>query len=69
MRKRPYLDVHQLKKLKRELEAGAFSRFRIELCTAKDCKNPIPKEDSVEGQPKTRFCSLKCYETIHGEAE
>lgn len=62
-KKRPFLNVAQLTKLKRELETGRYSRFRVTKCEAPGCNNPIPREDGppVEGEPKTRFCSSQCY--------
>jgi hypothetical protein len=69
VKKRPFLEAHQLKRLKRELDEGKFSRFRILLCAATGCKSPIPKEDPVEGQPMTRFCSYKCYATTTGAGD
>jgi hypothetical protein len=66
VKKRSYLAARQFKQLVNDLEAGKYSRFRIRLCTAAGCKNPIPLEDPVPGEPMTDFCSLKCYEKTTG---
>lgn len=68
-KKRSFLSAAQLKQLKRDLEAGRYSRWKIAKCEAVGCKNPIPTEDGppVEGEPKTQFCSRNCYFDTTGE--
>lgn len=58
---RPYLTAVEKKDLKRRIETGAITIFRLGTCANKGCKSDVPK--SVD------FCSRECHEAVHGKDE